>query len=141
MPAPCVRKTKSHNPVLPIRIEPFHHDPKLCPLYHLVRLEKMLKKLRPKTEPRFGLSSKTPHKAISPSTMCGLLKEVNTASGSMADMARDVRSVGASTLVQARLNIRQVMAAGNWTRLSTVQMHYFKPQPLKSMSNILKVTG
>ena len=31
-------KTESHNPVPPIRIEPFHQDPILCPVYHLVRL-------------------------------------------------------------------------------------------------------
>ena len=33
-------------------------------------MEKRLKKFRHKTEPRFGLSSKTPHNVISPSTMC-----------------------------------------------------------------------
>ena len=58
-------KTESHNPVLPIRIEPFHQDSRLCPNYHLVRLEKRLKKFRHKTETRFGLSSKTPYKVIS----------------------------------------------------------------------------
>ena len=88
----------------------------MCSVYHLVRLEQ---KLRNKTEPRFCLSSKTSHKAISPSMLCGWLKEVITASGSMAGMTRDVRSVGAYTTVQARLDIKQVMAAGNWTRLST----------------------
>ena len=55
------------------------------------------------------------------------MKEVIIATRSMAGMARDVRSVGASNAVQARLDIRLVMAAGNWTRLSTVQKHYFKP--------------
>ena len=30
-------KTESHKPVPPIRIEPFHLDPRLCPIYHLVR--------------------------------------------------------------------------------------------------------
>ena len=74
-------KTESHNPIPPIRIEPFHQDPILCPVYHLV----------------FS------------STICGWLKEVITASGSMAAMARDVRSAGASTAMKARLDIRQVM--------------------------------
>ena len=123
-------KTESHNPVPPIRIEPFQQDPRFCLVYQLVGLDKRLKKLRPKTEPRFWLSSKTPHQAISPSTKCDWLKEMITASGSMA---RDVRFVGASIAVQARLDIRQVMVAGNWTRLSTVQMHYFKTQSLQSM--------
>ena len=59
--------------------------------------------------------------------MCGWLKEVIIATGSMAGMARDVRSVGASNAVQANLDISLVIAAGNWTRLSTVQKHYFKP--------------
>ena len=115
----------------PSLVKPFHQDPRLCPVYHLARLEKILKKLRHKTEPRFWLSSETFHKAISPSIMCGWLKEVITASGSMAGMARDVSSVGASTAVQT----------GNWKRLSTMQKHYFKQQSLRSMSNILKVTG
>ena len=84
--------TESHNRVPSIRIEPFCQVPRLCSAYHLVRLEQ---KLRNKTEPRFCLSSKTSHKAISPSMMCGWLKEVITASGSMAGMAKDVRSVGA----------------------------------------------
>ena len=106
-------KTESNNPGLQIRIKPFHQDPILCPVYPLVRLEKILRKLRPKTEPRFWLSSKTPHKTISPSTMCGWLKEVITTSGSMFGMARDVWSVGASTAVQA----------GIWTRVSTMQKH------------------
>ena len=64
-------KTESHNPVPPIRIEPFQQDPRFCPVYQLVGLDKRLKKLRPMTEPRFWLSSKTPQKAISPSMICG----------------------------------------------------------------------
>ena len=34
-------KTEAHSPVPPIRIEPFLKDPRLCPVYHLVRLERM----------------------------------------------------------------------------------------------------
>ena len=131
-------KTESHNPTPPIRIEPFLKDPRLCPVYHLVRLEKILRKLRSSSETRFWLSSKQPHQAITPSTMCGWLKEVISASGSLHGTARDVRSVGATTAVQARLDIKQIMEAANWQRLTTLQRHYFKPQPIQSLSSILK---
>ena len=84
-------KTESHNPTPPIRIEPFFKDPRLCPVHHLVRLEKILRKLRSSSETQFWLSSKQPHQAITPSTMCGWLKEVISASGSLHGTARDVR--------------------------------------------------
>lgn len=134
-------KTESHNPVPPIKVEPFLKDPRLCPVYHLVRLEKILGKLRSKSDPRFWLSSKQPHQAITPSTMCGWLKEVIRDSGSLSGSARDVRSVGASTAVQAKFDIKQIMEAANWQRLTTLQRHYFKPQSLGSLSSILNVTS
>ena len=55
--------------------------------------------------------------------------------------AGDVRSVGASTAVQARMDIKGIMEAANWQRLSTLQRYYFKPQSLQSLSNILNVTS
>ena len=134
-------KTEPHNPVPPIKIEPFLKDPRLCPVYHLVRLEKSLVKLRPQSETRFWLSSRKPHKAITPITMCRWLKEVIVDTGSLSGTARDVRSVGASTAVQANMDIKRVMEAANWQRLSTLQRHYFKPQSLQSLTNILNVTS
>ena len=109
-------KTESHNPVPTIRVESVCQDPRLCPVYHPVRLARQLKKLRQKTEPRFWLPSKKPQKAISPSTMCGWMKEVITASGYLDGMARDVLSVGAFTAVQGRLDMKKIMAAVNWRR-------------------------
>ena len=73
--------------------------------------------------------------------MCRWLKEVIVDTGSLSGTARDVRSVGASTAVQANMDIKGIMAAANWGRLSTLQRHYFKPQNLSSLSNILNVTG
>ena len=134
-------KTESHNQVQPIKIEPLLKDPRLCPVFHLVRLERSLVKLRPKSETRFWLSSKQPHQAITPSTMCGWLKQVIMYSGSLSGTARDVRSEGASTAVQARMDIRGIMEAANWQRLSALQRHYFKPQNLQSLSSILNVTS
>ena len=110
-------KTETHNPVPPIKIEPFLKDPRLCPVYHLVRLEKSLVKLRPQSETRFWLSSRKPHKAITPITMCRWLKEVIVDTGSLSGTARDVRSVGASTAVQANMDIKRVMEAADWQRL------------------------
>ena len=133
-------KTEAHNPVPPIRVKPFLKDPRLCPVYHLVRLERILGKLRSKSVTGFWLSSKCPQKPITPSTMCGWLKEVILYAGSMEGTARDVRSVGASTAVHARFNIKQIMEAANWQRLTTFQRHYFKPQSLASLSNIFNVT-
>ena len=69
------------------------------------------------------------------------LKEVIRDSGSFSGLARDVRSVGASTAVQARFDIMQIMESANWKRLTTLQRHYFKPQSLVSLSNILNVTS
>lgn len=134
-------KTEAHSPVPPIRIEPFLKDPRLCPVYHLVRLERILSKLRSKSEQRFWLSSKQPHQAITTSTMCGWLKEVILDSGSLSGTARDVRSVGATTAVQAKFDLRRIMEAANWQRLTTFQRHYFKPQSLRSLSSILNVTS
>ena len=71
--------------------------------------------------------------------MGGWLKEVILDAGSMEDTARDVRSVGASTEVQARFDIKQIIEAAN-CQLTTFQRHYFKPQSLSSLSNILNVT-
>jgi hypothetical protein len=82
-----------------------------------VRLEKILRKLRSKSEPRFWLSSKQPHQAITPSTMCGWLKEVITDSGSLSGTARDVRSVGATTAVQDKFDIKQIMEAAKYISL------------------------
>ena len=134
-------KTELHNPVPPIKIDPFLKDPRLCPVYHLVRLERSLVKLRPKSETRLWLSSRQPHKAVTPTTMCGWLKQVIVDTGSLSGTARDVRSVGASTAVQARIDIKGIMEAANWQRLSTLQRYYFKPQSLQSLSNILNVTS
>ena len=53
-------KTEAHNPVPPIRIKPFLKAPRLCPVYHLVRLERILGKLRPKSVTGFWLSFKSP---------------------------------------------------------------------------------
>ena len=120
-------KTESHNPVPPIKIEPFLKDPGLCPVFHLVRLERSLVKLIPRSETRFWLSSKQPHQAITPTTMCGWLKQVILDSGSLSGTARNMWSVGASTAVQARMDIRGIMEAANWQRLSMLKRHYFKP--------------
>ena len=134
-------KTEPHKPVPPIKIEPFLKDPRFCPVYHLVRLEKRLVKLRPQSETRFWLSSRQPYKAITPVTMCRWLKEVIVDAGSLSGTARDVRSVGASTAVQASMDIKRVMEAANWQRLSTLQRFYFKPQNLQPLSEILNVTS
>ena len=59
--------------------------------------------------------------------MGGWLKEVILDAGSMEDTARDVRCVWASTAVQARFDIKQIMEAANWQRLTMFQTHYYKP--------------
>ena len=68
--------------------------------------------------------------------MCGWLKQVIVDTGSLSGTARDVRSVGASMAVQARMDIKGIMETANWQRLSTLQRHYFKPQSLQSLTNI-----
>ena len=73
--------------------------------------------------------------------MCRWLKEVIVDAGSLLGTARDVRSVGASTAVQASMDIKRVMEAANWQRLSTLQRHYFKPQNLQSLTDILNVAS
>ena len=78
-----------------------------------MRLKKSLVKLRPQSETHFWLSSRKPYKAIMPITMCKWLKEVTVDAGSLSGTARDVRSVGASTAVQASMDIKRVMEAAN----------------------------
>ena len=136
-----IGKTELHHISPPIVIEPFLEDPQLCPVYHLVRLKKSLDKIRPKDVTDFWLSSRKPHKPVSTQTLCKWLKKVVIDSGSLSGSARDVRSVGSSTAAQAGLDIGRILQAGDWRRLSTFQSHYFKPQRLDSISNILKVAS
>ena len=62
-------KTEQHKPVPPIRIEPFQSNPNLCPVLHLINLERRLAKLRPQSVKHFWITSRRPFKAISPVTM------------------------------------------------------------------------
>ena len=73
--------------------------------------------------------------------MCRWLKEVIVDTDSLSGTVRDVRPVGASTAVQANMDIKRVMEAANWQQLSTLQRHYFKPQSLQSLTEILNVTS
>ena len=70
--------------------------------------------------------------------MSSWLQDVITDAGFPEGSARDVRSVGASMAVQSNLDIKKIMEAANWQRLSTLQRHYFKPQCLQSLTGILK---
>ena len=132
-------KTEVHNPSPPIIVDPFLEDPQLCPVYHLVRLEKKLSKLRSESAKQFWISAQKPHNPVSPRTMCRWLKQVITGSGALVGSARDIRSVGASTAVQASLDIARILKSADWQRVSTLKRHYFKPQKLESLSNILRV--
>ena len=134
-------KTELHHISPPIIIEPHLEDPQLCPVYHLVRLDKLLDRVRPKDVTDFWLSSRKPHKPVSTQTLCKWLKKVIIDSGALSGSARDVRSVGSSTAAQAGLDIGRIMEAGDWRRLKTFQSHYFKPQKLDCITNILKVAS
>ena len=131
-------KTETHNPAPPIIIEPFLEDLRLCPVHHLVTLDEKLQTLRPDSVSQFWISSRKPYQAVKVPTMSKCLTEVITNSGCVGGTARDVRSVGASTAVQSGLDIKKIMKAADWQRISTLQRHYFKPQKLDSLSLILK---
>ena len=90
-------------------------------------------------EDRFWLSAKAPHKAVSTRTLSEWLRFVIKEAGNREGLAREVRSVGLSVAVQSNFDLKQALAAGNWQRLSTVRRHYFRPQSLQSLSQILKV--
>ena len=132
-------KTESHHPIPPIQIEPFTEEPNLCPVASLVELDGRLKKLRQEPEARFWLSAKAPHRAVSTRTLSEWLRFVIREAGNREGLAREVRSVGVSVAIQSNFDLQQVLAAGNWQRLSTVRKHYFRPQNLQSLSQILKV--
>ena len=66
-------------------------------------------------------TSRRPFKAISPVMMSRWLQDAGSPEGS----ARDVRSVGLSTEIQTNMDISKVLKAANWTRLTTMQRHYF----------------
>ena len=131
-------KTEQHRPAPPIKIDPFHTNPNLCPVLHLVNLEKRLATLRPQSVKQFWITSRKPFKAISPVTMSKWLQSVILDAG-LQDSARDVRSVGASTAIQTNMDLGKVLEAADWSRLTTLQRHYFKPQCLSSLSGILNV--
>ena len=90
---------------------------------------------------QFWISSKQPHQAVTVQTMCRWLKDVIVGSGVVGGTARDVRSVGASTAIQASLDITRILKAADWQRISTVRRHYFKPQKLETLSVILKTAS
>ena len=136
-----ISKTEVHHISTPIEIKPFSEDPQLCPVYHMVRLDKMLDKVRPEGITDFWLSSRKPHKPVSTQTICKWLKQVIVESGALSGSARDVRSVGSSTAAQAGLDIGRIMQAADWRRVKTFQSHYFKPQPIESITNILRVAN
>ena len=131
-------KTEIHNVAPPIHIEPYNDDPALCPIFHMVRLDKKLEKFRGKNETRFWLSSKKPHSPATVQTICKWLKSVIVDSGAVSGSVRDARSAGATTAAQAGIDLGRVMEAADWKRLSTFQRHYFKPQSLDNLSSILK---
>ena len=132
-------KTESHHPIPPIQIEPFTEEPTLCPVSHLVELDGRLRNLRQKSEDRFWISAKAPHKAVSTRTLSEWLRFVIRKAGLKEGLPREVRSVGVSVAIQSNFDLKQVLAAGNWQRLSTVRRHYFRPQSLESLSQILRV--
>ena len=134
-------KTEVHHVSPPIVIVPFLEDPQLCPVFHLVRLDRLLDKVRQKDVTDFWLSAKEPNNPVSTQTLCRWLKKVILDSGSLSGSARDVRSVGSSTAAQAGMDIGRIMEAGDWRRLRTFQAHYFKPQRLQCISNILRVAS
>ena len=96
-------ETRSHYPVPPMRIEPLLKDPQLCPVHHLVSLEKTAQVWVIEDIPDlfqrifrissigysgsfpedildlfqriFWISSRNPHSAVSPQTMCRWLKK------------------------------------------------------------------
>ena len=72
--------------------------------------------------------------------MSSWLHNVISDAGFQEGSARDVRSVGASVAVQSNLDIKKILEAANWQRLSTLQRHYFKPQCLQSLTGILNIT-
>jgi Phage integrase family. len=130
-------KTEIHNVAPPIFIEPFNEDPALCPVFHMMRLDRKLEILRKSGDTRFWLSSKKPHSPATVQTICKWLKSVIIDSGAVSGSARDVRAAGATTAAQAGIDLARIMEAADWKRLSTFQGHYFRPQKLDSMSSIL----
>ena len=69
-------KTEMHNPVPPMKIDPLTSDQLLCPVKHLIVLEKRLKSIRGVDERRFWISAKKPYKAVTSRTMCTWLKKL-----------------------------------------------------------------
>ena len=116
-----------------------HEDWQLYPVFHLGVLERKLSGLRQVTVSSFWLSARAPHHPITAHTMSRWLAEVIRGAGTSMGVAREVRSVGATVAVQANLDIKQILKAGNWQRLSTLQRHYFRPQGLPSLTNILRI--
>ena len=129
-----------HNPAVPIYIKPFYEDEVLCPVKSLCTLALKLDKLRPKTEKRFWISAKKPNNGIASQTMAMWLKSV-ILEASCLGKARDVRSVGVSTAIQTGFDLDKVLKAGDWQRLSTVRRHYFKPQKLPNICDILSTNN
>ena len=66
------------------------------------------------------------------------LVEVIRGSGALSGKAGDVRSVGSTTAIQAGLDLKRVLKAADWQRVSTLQKYYFKPQKLQALSGILR---
>ena len=72
--------------------------------------------------------------------MAAWLKEVIVGAGATNGKACEVRSAGASTAAQANLDISRILKAADWQGVSTFRKHYFRPQKLQAISNILKIS-
>ena len=129
-------KTEMHNPAQPIYIKPYSEESNLCPVKNLFVLASKLSKLRSKSDKKFWISAKKPNKGVSRQTMSNWLKTVIIEAGCLGN-ARDVRSVGVSTAIQTGFDMERVLKAGDWQRLSTVRRHYFRPQRLSNLCDIL----
>ena len=54
--------------------------------------------------------------------MCVWLKEVIHSAGALSGTAKDIRSTGASTAVQAKMDMSQILQAADWRRVSTLRI-------------------
>ena len=119
----------------PIDIKAFCEDPRVDPVYYLNCYVKRTDKLRGNHKQLF-ISFKKPYKPVSVQTISRWIVQTLRLCGIVDVNGHSTRSVGATTALEAGVNIEAILSAADWSSSSTFKRYYFKPD-LNSMSSLV----
>ena len=113
----------------------FCEDPRVDPVYYLNCHVKHTNKLRGNHKQLF-ISFKKPYKQVSVLTISRWIVRTLKLCGTVDVNGNSTRSVGATTALEAGVNIEAILSAADWSSSSTFERYYFKPD-LNSISSLV----